>query len=88
MATVVLLCGLALKVSYAEAGSEDITPLVAIFVGGYAIYEVWAYFHGRATSVDHMIHEPRPENTFWRTVGLGGDLALFAIACFMLYDLR
>ena len=88
VATVLLVYGVALKVYYAEAESQDIGPLLAIFIGGYATYEVWAYFCGRATSVDHMIHEPRPENTLWRTVGLAGDLALFAFACVMLYDLQ
>ena len=88
MATVILVYGVALKVFYAEAESQDIGPLLAILIGGYATYEVWAYFHGHATAVDHMIHEPRPENTLWRTVGLAGDLAVFAFACVMLYDLR
>lgn len=85
---VVLLYGLALQIFYAEAESKDIAPLFGLLIGGYATYEVWAYFHGRATSVDHVTHEPRPENTVWRTLGLAGDLAFFALACFMLYDLR
>ncbi len=88
MATVVLAYGVALKAYYAEPGSQDIGPLLAILIGGYATYEIWAYFSGRATMVDNVIHEPRPENTLWRTAGLAGDLAVLAFACVMLYDLR
>jgi CDP-diglyceride synthetase len=84
-----LLCyGLVLQVFYAPVGSRDHMPLLALFIGAFGTYEIWAYFHGRATSVDHMIHEPRPENTLWRTLGLVGDLFFIYIALAMLYDLR
>lgn len=88
IATVLLLYGLVLQVFYAPTGSRDAMPLLALFMGGFATYEVWGYFNGRATCIDHMHHEPRPENTTLRTLGLVGDAFILCIALAMLYDVK
>ena len=84
--TLVLLYGAFLQVQYASAESEDTGALFGVLIGAFATYEVWAYFHGRQTSIDSFSHEPRPDKTLWRTVGLVGDFAYFGIACAILYD--
>ena len=86
--SVFLAYGVVLQVYYANPGKRDVTPLLALFVGAWALFEVWAFFSGKATIIDHMVHEPRPENTWWRSLGLLGDLLFFGVACSMLYRLK
>lgn len=88
LGAVALIYGLVLQVYYAAENSRDVAPLFALFIGGFALYEVWAFFHGRATMVDYVIHEPRPENTWWRSAGLLGNVVFFAIAWAMLYRIK
>lgn len=89
IAGVVALCyGLVLQVYYADPGDRNVTPLLGLFIGAWALYEVWAFFSGKATMIDHFVHEPRPENTRWRSAGLLGDILFFGIACSMLYRLQ
>jgi hypothetical protein len=83
-----LAYGLVLQVYYAASDSRDMGPLFAVMLGGFCLYEVWAFFHGRETHIDRYFHEARPNNTFWRTVGLFGDLVLLAVSLWVLYDIR
>jgi hypothetical protein len=40
----------------------------------YCTYEVWAFTHGRTTTIDRFHHEPTPKNTNWRVLGLALDV--------------
>jgi hypothetical protein len=40
----------------------------------YGAYEVWAFTHGRRTSIDHFTHEAIPRNTSLRVFGLVFDI--------------
>ena len=42
---------------------------------GYCTYEIWAFTHGRPTSIDHYRHEATPDRTGWRVFGLVLDVA-------------
>lgn len=83
-----LAYGLVLQVYYAPSDSRDLGPLFAVMLGARCLYEVWAFFHGRATHIDRYFHGARPNNTFWRTIGLFGDVVLFAVSLWLLYDIR
>ena len=59
----------------AESNEDDWTRL--LFLGAvllYGSYEVWAFTHGRRTSIDHFIHEAIPSNTSVRVLGLVFDV--------------
>lgn len=51
---------------------ERVGWLGAVMV--YSAYEVWAFTHGRRTSIDHWRHDGTPENTNMRVFGLVLDL--------------
>ncbi len=86
--TVLLLTyGLVVRMYYAHPAPPGLQAVLALFIGLFGAYEVWAYFHGRATSIDHITHEPRLENTVWRSVGLIGDIFFVGFALHLLYDL-
>ena len=81
-----LLYGLILQGYYADQiGKNHPWPLGLSF-GAFSVYEVWAYFNGRRTSIDGYTHDPTPQNTVARTVGLIADLCLCAFALWILYD--
>ena len=62
--------------------------LFALLLGGLSIYEVWAYCHGKKTSIDNCIHTAKPANTFWRTFGLLLDFIALTMAFYVLISLR
>jgi hypothetical protein len=62
---------------YWLASSTKDDWLRLIFLGPvilYGSYEVWAFTHGRRTSIDHFTHEATPGNTSLRALGLAFDL--------------
>ena len=82
-----LIFGLIVRMFYAHPAPPGFQTLVMLLIGSFGTYEVWAYCHGRTTSIDHMTHEPRPENTIWRTLGLLGDLFFVGVSLPFLYSL-
>jgi hypothetical protein len=46
---------------------------------GYCVYEIWAFTHGRPTSIDHYRHEATPDRTGWRVFGLALDVFFWFI---------
>jgi hypothetical protein len=59
---------------------EETDPFGAfIFAGmlGYFAYEIWAFTHGRPTSIDSYRHEATLDRTGWRVFGLLLDVALW-----------
>ncbi len=46
----------------------------------FGTFEVWAYGHGKRTSIDRYTHDATPGNTAIRTFGLALDLAIIAFA--------
>ena len=82
-----LVAGLFLQIRHAVEGYRDPAILGMLFIGFYALYEIRNFFHGHATTIDNMVHEPRPQNTWWRAVGLLGDGVLLAIAINYMFDL-
>ena len=55
---------------------EGLLILGAVVV--YSAYEVWAFTHGRRTTMEHWTHEGTPDNTQTRVLGLVMDLLLCA----------
>ena len=61
-------------------GNEDDDSAGALIFSaflGYCTYEVWAFTHGRPTSIDHYRHEATPDRTGWRVFGLTLDVAFW-----------
>ncbi len=61
---------------------EKLFFLVAVLM--YSAYEVWAFTHGRRTSIDTMTHEGTPSNTSARVIGLTLDIALWVGAIYFI----
>ena len=61
---------------------EDETGGAVIFSAflAFCAYEIWAFTHGRATSIDSHRHEATPDRTGWRVFGLALDV-LFWFIC-------
>ena len=49
----------------------------------YSAYEVWAFTHGRRTTIDHWTYEGTPDNTSLRVFGLMLDLLFCVGAIYM-----
>jgi hypothetical protein len=43
-------------------------------MSSFSAYEVWAFTHGRGTSIGSFVHEAHPAKTGWRVFGLSLDL--------------
>ncbi len=50
----------------------------------YSAYEVWAFTHGRSTTIDNWTHEGNPANTSMRVYGLALDLLFFVGAAYLI----
>ena len=48
-----------------------------VVVMTYSAYEVWAFTHGRRTSIDHWTYDGTPSNTNMRVYGLVLDIAFW-----------
>lgn len=66
------------KLMMADDPSIEFPSLVAHSVIAVCTYEVWAFTHGKTTFIDTRRLEPIAERTTIRTVGLLGDLLLWA----------
>jgi hypothetical protein len=66
------------KLMMADETSIEFSSLVAHSVIAVCTYEVWAFTHGKATFIDTRRLEPVAERTTIRTVGLLGDLLVWA----------
>lgn len=65
----------------------DIEPVFAFVVSGFLLfcaYEVWAFTHGRTTSIDSRRHEATPDRTGRRVFGLVLDLAFWCLCVVLL----
>jgi hypothetical protein len=59
------------------------TVFVSLFLG-YCVYEVWAFTHGRPTSIDSYRHDATPDRTGLRIFGLAIDVILWFICMKMI----
>ena len=55
-----------------------------LLIGSGAVYDIWAYCHGRTTSIDSLFHDATPRNTHIRTFGLLLDFLFLALAFHLL----
>ncbi len=58
--------------------------LAASAISGYIVFEVWAYFHGRAMFVDMYLAKNIPANTSVRTIGVALETVLLS---YFIYEL-
>ena len=72
----------------ASATQEPLGILVALILGCLSIYEVWAYCHGKTTTIDSFMHTAKPTNTLVRTFGLILDFGVLAMAFYILFSMR
>jgi hypothetical protein len=63
----------------ADAPSNEKASLVVLLPLAFCTYEVWAFTHGKATFIDSRRLEPIAERTSIRTIGLLGDLLVWAL---------
>ena len=63
----------------AGASSIETPRIFALPALAFCAYEVWAFTHGKATFIDSRRLEPVVERTSIRTIGLLGDLLLWAL---------
>jgi hypothetical protein len=61
--------------------SIELPSVVALFVIAFCTYEVWAFTHGKVTSIDTLRLKPVVERTSIRAIGLLGDLLVWAAVC-------
>jgi hypothetical protein len=63
----------------ADDPSIDLSSLVLLLAIAFCTYEVWAFTHGKATSIHILRLEPVAARTTIRTIGLLGDLSIWAV---------
>ncbi len=51
----------------------------------FSAYEVWAFTHGRTTTMDSQRHKASLGNTGWRTVGLLLDLVMMLLCIWLFF---
>lgn len=64
---------------YSLSAPDDDQILRLVGLSGvliFSAYEVWAFTHGRCTSIDSVTHGAVPQNTGWRLFGLVLDFGL------------
>ena len=66
-------------VRYGDQEDDAIGAFALSAFLGYCTYEVWAFTHGRPTSIDHYRHEATPDRTGWRVFGLAFDVLFWYI---------
>lgn len=69
----------------ADDPSIETPSLVAFSALPFCTYEVWAFTHGKATFIDAHRLEPIAERTSIRTIGLLGDLLVWALLVWYLF---
>ena len=69
----------------ADGPSIETPRLVALSVLPFCTYEVWAFTHGKATFIDTRRLEPVAKRTSIRTIGLLGDLLVWALLIWYLF---
>jgi hypothetical protein len=57
--------------------------IIPLIIGAHSIYEIWAFCHGRKTTIEHCTHTAVPRNTHIRTLGLILDFAVLALALYV-----
>jgi hypothetical protein len=72
--------------SYLLAGQNRslLHVFIGLAIGGWSVIEVRAYCHGLTTTIEHCTHGAKPENTYWRTLGLFFDLVTLIGALYLL----
>lgn len=75
-----ILVALFRAVRYGDQADETGGAVIFSAFLAFCAYEIWAFTHGRATSIDSYRHEATPDRTGWRVFGLALDV-LFWFIC-------
>jgi hypothetical protein len=75
LAFVVYLIGAIILDESVQASGGGILGIGAAMV--FSAYEVWAFTHGRRTSIDRWQYDAAPGNTWIRVLGLVFDVIFF-----------